>query len=185
MNLVDRIKNIMLTPKAEWQVIQGEKMGVQDIYVQYLVLLAALPAVGQLLSIERLGGFGFALRMAIISYLASLLSAYVSSFVVDNLATNFSSTRNMNSAFKLVAYAITPILIAGVLAFLPGIGALASLAGAIYAIYLFYLGLPVLMGTPQDKVVPYMIVSFLVVLVVYFILGSILALLLGVSFLRY
>lgn len=185
MNLVDRVKKIMLTPKAEWTVIHVEKMSVQEIYVQYLVLLAALPAAGQLLSVGRFGGFGYALRMAIITYLASLVGAYVSSFVVDNLATNFASTRSMNNAFKLVAYGMTPGLIAGVLAFLPGIGTLASLAGAVYGIYLFYLGLPVLMNTPQDKVVPYMIVSFLVLLVVYFILMWLLAMVLGVSFLRY
>lgn len=185
MNLVDRVKNIMLTPKTEWTAVHAEKMSVQEIYVQYLVLLAALPAAGQLLSLGRLGGFNIALRMAIISYIASLVGAYVTSLVVDNLANSFASTRNMNNAFKLVAYGMTPSLIAGLLVFLPSIGALAALAGAIYGIYLFYLGLPVLMNTPQDRVVPYMIVSFLALLVVYFILGWILAVFLGVSFLRY
>ncbi len=181
MNIVDRIKNIMLTPKPEWRVIHGEKTGVQEIYLQYLVLVAALPAGGQLLSMWRFD-FHVALRLAIASYIATLAGAYVSALVLEYLAENFSSTRSRLNAFKLVAYGATPSLLAGALVFLPNIGALASLAGVIYGIYLFYLGLPILMSTPEDKVLPYMIFSFIVVIVAYYLIGWILAFLLGVTF---
>ena len=183
MDIIQRVKKMMLTPKPEWQIIHGERSSIQEIYLQYLMLLAALPAVGQLLSIWRHGSFNNALRMAITSFLVSLIGAYVCALVVDYLAPNFSSTRSKNQAFKLVAYGATPSLMVGVLAFLPNIGALAALAGAVYTIYLFYLGLPVLMETPQENVVPYMLISFAVVLVAYYLLGWILAFLLGVSFL--
>jgi len=182
VNIVDRVRNLLLTPKPEWQAIHGEKMTIQEVYLQYLVLLAAFPAGGQLLSIWRFGGLNFALRMAIASYLATLIGAYVSSLVVDHLATNFSSTRNQHNAFKLVAYGAAPSLLAGALAFLPNIGALAALAGAIYTIYLFYLGLPVLMATPQEKVLPYMIFSFVAMIIVYYVIGWVLAFFFGVRF---
>ncbi len=42
---------------------------------------------------------------------------------------------------------------------------------ALYAIYLFYLGLPPVMGTPADKVIPYMAVSAVVVIIVSIVLG--------------
>jgi ABC-type multidrug transport system permease subunit len=183
VDIIQRVKNLMLTPKPEWQTIHGERLSIQEIYLQYLMLIAALPAVGQLLSIWRHGSFNNALRMAITSFVASLIGAYVCALVIDYLAPNFASTRNKNHAFKLVAYAATPSLIVSVLAFVPNIGALAALAGAVYTIYLFYLGLPILMETPQENIVPYMLIAFAVVLITYYLIGWILAFLLGVSFL--
>ena len=56
---------------------------------------------------------------------------------------------------------------------LPIIGFLVVLAGGIYSIYLFYLGLPVLMKTPPDKVVAYMIVAAVVIFVIYIVIGAI------------
>lgn len=182
MNVVDRVKNILLTPKSEWEAIKSEAAGIQQIYTTYLVIVAALPAVGQLLGMARLG-FGYSLRLAVTSYLVSLASVYVSALIVDNLANNFSSTKDMNQAFKLVAYALTPSYVAAVLAFLPGLGLLIGLAGAAYSVYLFYLGLPVLMRTPQDKVIPYMLAAFIVSIVVYFFLYAILGFIFGVSLL--
>jgi hypothetical protein len=182
MNVVDRAKNILLTPKSEWETIKGESAGIQQIYTQYLVIVAAFPAVGQLLGMARLG-FGNSLRLTVTSYLVSLASVYVSALIVDNLANSFSSTKDMKQAFKLVAYALTPSYVAAVLAFLPGLGWLVGLAGAAYSVYLFYLGLPVLMRTPQDKVIPYMLAAFIVSIVVYFFLFAILGFIFGVSLL--
>jgi hypothetical protein len=130
-------------------------------------------------------GFGYSLRLAVTGYLVALASVYVSALIVDNLATNFRSAKNMNNAFKLVAYAWTPSLVAGLLSFLPGLGWLIGLAGALYSIYLFYLGLPVLMQTPQDKVIPYMVATAVVSIVVYVILGAILGVVFGVGLMRW
>lgn len=43
---------------------------------------------------------------------------------------------------------------------------------ALYTIDRFYVGLPILMKTPADKVIGYMIVAALVVIVVMFIVGA-------------
>ena len=182
MNVVDRVKNILLNPKSEWETIKGESASIQQIYTRYLVIVAALPAVGQLLGMARFG-FGNSLRLAVTSYLVSLASVYVSALIVDNLANSFNSAKDMNQSFKLVAYALTPSYVAAVLAFLPGLGLLIGLAGAAYSVYIFYLGLPVLMRTPQDKVVPYMLAAFIVSIVVYFFLYAILGFIFGVSLL--
>jgi len=73
---------------------------------------------------------------------------------------------------KLVAYASTPIWVAGVLQLFPPLAPLGLVAG-LYAIYLFYLGVAPLMQTPPDKVIPYMAVSALVLLLIYVIVGAI------------
>ena len=69
---------------------------------------------------------------------------------------------------------MTPVWIAGVLNLVPLLAVLGIIA-ALYAVYLFYLGLPPVMATPAEKVIPYMVVSALVIIVVSFILASIAA----------
>ena len=45
MNLVERVKKILLTPRQEWAVINGETHTVAGLYTQYVMILAAIPAV--------------------------------------------------------------------------------------------------------------------------------------------
>ena len=43
--LIARVKNILLTPKTEWPVIAAEPDTVQGLYKNYIMILAAIPAV--------------------------------------------------------------------------------------------------------------------------------------------
>ena len=87
-------------------------------------------------------------------------------------------------ALKMVAFASTPSWIAGVLQLGPLLGALALLA-ALYGVYLFYLGLPYVMKTPPDKVIPYMVVSAIVIIVISVVTASISGVFVGGSRLMY
>ena len=181
MEIVNRIKGILLAPKAEFPKLKEEAVDIAGLYTQYLLIIAALPAVGTLLSGGEFISFGTRLKLAVVGYVITLVSFYVSAFVIDALAPSFNSTKNLTNALKLVGYASTPSMVGRLLAFLPGIGWLLGLAGAIYSIYLFYLGLPVFMETPQEKTIVYMIVAFLVSIVVYTILSFILLPFFGLS----
>ncbi len=55
--------------------------------------------------------------------------------------------------------------------FVPWIGALVALAGGIYSIYLFYLGLPTLMKCPQDQAIGYTVVCIIVAIVIGAVIG--------------
>ncbi|MEO7210063.1 MAG: YIP1 family protein, partial [Chitinophagaceae bacterium] len=79
---------------------------------------------------------------------------------------------------QLVVYASTPSLVAGLFAFLPLLSSIVVLAGVVYTIYLWYLGLGPIKNTPEDKKVVYLLVTYAVLLVVYLILSAILALIL-------
>jgi hypothetical protein len=65
-----------------------------------------------------------------------------------------------------------PVWVAGVLNIVPFLGILTIFVG-IYGLYLAYLGLPVIMKTPQDKVVVYLIVVIVIAIVVSVIMGVI------------
>jgi len=181
MNLQARVTNILTKPADEWPVIAGESATVQSLYTEYIVILSAIPAVCKMIGLTLIGtaffgrvGFATGLMSGCVTYVIGLISCYIGAFIIEKLAPSFGSSGDTAQALKLVAYAYTPVWIAGVLNLVPLLGILTIFAG-LYAIYLFYLGMTPVMKTPQDKVIPYMLVSALVIIVVNFVLGMIAA----------
>lgn len=181
--LIDRVKAILVNPKPTWEIIKSEPTSVKKLYMEYLVPLAAIPAVamfigGSLIGVQA-GIFGSyrvpiatGLTSAVLSYVLTLAGVFVAAKVIDLFAPTFGATRNDLNAFKVAAYAMTPALAAGVLNIIPVLGILVILA-ALYGIYLLYLGLQSLMNCPPEKAVGYTAVSILVLAGVYIVIGLI------------
>ena len=178
MNLVERAKNIIVTPKTEWDAVSAEEPNIQQILLGYVLPLALIPTIAVIIGWGVIGIFGFrsftyGIAMGLVQLINAFLSVLISGFVIDLLATSFGSQKNMGRAVQLVAYSMTPIWIAGILNILPSIGWLAGLIG-LYGLYLMYLGLSPLMKTPEDKKVGYLVVSIIILIVVYFVIAAIL-----------
>jgi hypothetical protein len=191
MNLQERVTRILKQPKQEWPVIEAEPTDIATLYKSYIIPLAAIPVVcnfiGRIvfgISLPFVGRYRFgvaeALRAAIFEYIGALVGAFVAAFIVSKLAPTFGSRDDQRQALKLVAYSSTPVWIAGVLNLIPLLSVLVIFA-ALYCIYIYYLGVPVMMKTPPEKVVPYMVVSVLVIIVVYFVLAMIMGMAGGVG----
>jgi hypothetical protein len=177
MNLIDRVKNILLTPKTEWTTIAGESATLSSLLTSYVLLLAAIPAVASVLSIMVIGmgaGINFIVTSALIAYAIHVISFVLTTYVTDLLATSFKSEKNLNKSAQLVAYSSTASWVASILSIIPVIGWLSSIAGAIYAIYLLYLGVGPMKKTPDDQRVIYVVVIIVVLMIVSIALGSIL-----------
>ncbi|GAB4538904.1 MAG: Yip1 family protein [Thermodesulfovibrionia bacterium] len=182
MNIIERAKGIILKPSETWQEIKREQISIGELYTSYAVILAAIPAIAQFIGMGLIGysfmgvhfriGIGNALGYAISSYVLSLVGIYVAGFVVDTLAPSFSSQRDMVNACKSVVYSMTPVWVAGVFYIIPPLSVLVILAG-IYGIYLFYLGLPLLMETPKEKALGYVIVVIIVTIIINFVFGMV------------
>jgi len=175
--LTTRVTNILKQPAQEWPVIAGEPADVASLMSGYAGPLAAIPAVCSWIGMSFIGfGFGYrrgivsGLVAAILSWVFALVGAYIGAFVIEKLAPTFKSSGSTVQALKLVVYASTPVWVAGVLNLIPVLSPLIIIA-ALYAIYLFYLGVPVLMKTPRDQVIPYMVVSAIVMFVISVCLG--------------
>lgn len=177
MNLIERVKNILITPKTEWDVINGETATPQSLLMGYVLPLSLVAAVGSLLKGFLFAGvlsLKFFIITAVIAFIASILAYYITVIIVDMLAPSFGSEKDMGKSAQLVAYSGTPSYIGGLLSFIPVIGWIVSLAAWVYGVYLMYLGIGPLKKTPEDKKVVYMIVAFLIMIVLYFILVAIL-----------
>jgi hypothetical protein len=185
MNLVSRITNITMRPKEEWPVIAEEQETVQSLFTNVILLLAAIGPVCSALNSMVFGhavwfgarirpAFGAILAGLIIGYALTLLGVFITSFIIHKLAPNFESEGDLPQAMKLVTYSYVPVWVAGVLNIIPFLGVLTIFVG-LYGLYLAYLGLPVIMKTPPDKVVVYLIVVIVIGIVISVIMGTITA----------
>jgi len=187
MALVDRVKQILLSPRTEWPVIDAEPATVASLYTGYIMPLAAIPvicnAIGMSLigvTIPLVGGhyktpFGTALISAAVTYCFTLIGVYLMALIVDALAPSFGGTKNQVQALKVVAYAYTASWVGGFLGLIPALSVIGILFG-LYSLYLLFLGLPVLMKAPEDKAVGYTVVviicSILVMVLIAFVVGT-------------
>ena len=190
MSLQTRVLAILVKPAEEWRTITAEPATVEVLMRGYAAPLSAIPAIAQFIGFSLIGisvpvfggpiGIVRSFANAVVAWVLALVGAWIAALVIEKLAPTFQSTGNTAQALKLVVYSMTPIWVAGVLYLVPALGVLVVIA-ALYAVYLFYLGLAPVMSTPSDKVVPYMLVSALVIIVVSFVLGAITTAIFGIS----
>jgi hypothetical protein len=183
--LVARVKAILMSPRTEWPLIAAEPTTVADLYKNYIAILAAIPVIAGFIkgSLIGYGAFGIHYRTpigagiasAIISYVLGLVLVYVVALIVEALAPTFGAQKDRLQALKTVAYAYTASWVAGIALIIPGIGWLVAIAGAIYGIYLLYLGLPFTMKAPQEKAGGYTAVTVIITIVLGWIVGLIVA----------
>ena len=185
MDIINRVKNMLVSPKTEWSVIDEENAPHMKVCTTYVVLLALIPAVAAFIGYGLFGrgafvGLGF--RYAVIQYITMVGGIYLAAFVINILAENFGSKKDFDKAFSLVAYAYTPTLVSGIFYIFLPLGFLTFLA-SIYSLYLLYIGLTPMMKTSDEKRTTYFIVSLLVMAGAFVLLSSILTAILVGSFL--
>ena len=102
MDVVERAKNIILTPKAEWPVIATEANSIEAIYRDYLVYIAAVPAIASFVGFALTGVTGFfsGLVWSVANYVLSLVVVYVVALIINKLAPSFDGIANFLNAFK-------------------------------------------------------------------------------------
>lgn len=179
MDLLGRVKGILLNPKDEWAVIAGEPGDAQFLFKNYVAILALIPAVCGFIATSivgiDLGPLG-TLRLsifqgllnAIATYLLTFVLVYVVALIADALAPSFGGQKNFGNALKLTAYSYTPFWLAGVFVIIPWLGWLAILG--LYGLYLLYVGVP-----PMMKVNEKSLLYTVVVVVCAIVIGALVA----------
>ncbi len=78
MNIVERVKGILLTPKTAWPVIESESTSTAALYTQYIMILAAIQAVAGFIGMSVFGAsaFGVSVRVPIMTGLIQMVLGY-------------------------------------------------------------------------------------------------------------
>jgi hypothetical protein len=173
MALVDRVKNIIVAPATEWPKIAEEPATTQSIFTGYVLILAAIGPIAMAIVSVASGGM-LGISGAIVRYIVSLVVVFVVTWIADALAPSFGGQKDFVASLKLVAYSHTAAWVAGVFYLIPYLGGIIGLIAAVYSLYTFYLGAPVLKKCTTDKAVGYTLVVIVCVVVLWVLLGIVL-----------
>lgn len=180
-DLIGRVQRLLMSPKTEWDAIDGESVDTQKLIAGYVAPLAAIPAVAGAIGMSVLGvsllGETYrtpvlsAVTMGIVQFALAIAMVFVIAFIIDALAPTFGAQKNHAQALKVAAYWPTAIWVVGVIALVPALGIL-SLLGLLYSLYLLFVGLPKLMKPPAEKATTYTIVTIVCAIVASIIIGA-------------
>ena len=183
MNLVERVKAIIMQPKSEWTVISGEPGDAGYLFTNYVCIVSAIPPICTFIGLTIIGygplhfGIGIGLGHAIITYVLGLIGVFVLGYVIDFLAGVFDGQKNLGNAMKVAAYAPTAAWLAGVFHLIPFLGFLSILG--LYSLYLLHTGIATLMRPPESKALVFTIAVVVCVIVVWFVFFGIVGALFG------
>lgn len=164
----------------------------RGIMVNYVAVLAAIPFIATLIGdlwyyglfipLRFAGSFvAYAFTSAVLTYILYLVGVYVISIVIGRLASMFNSSSDQIKSLKLAAFIFTPVFLIGILDIIPLLTIL-TILGVLYGLYILYLGLPIMLGTPKERVMTYLVAVVIATFVVYLIIGAILGVISGAAF---
>lgn len=188
MHLVERVRNILLTPRSEWRVIEQERGDATYLLLNYVAILAAIPAIAGFIGTSLIGvsvPTAGTVRVPIMAGMINAVLAYLFSFGVtygvalaaDALAPTFGGQRNFSNALKLIVYSFTPGWLAGIFIAIPAIGFLVVVG--LYTVVLLWFGVPPMMKVPVERASSYTALLVIVMIVIAFALAFIQAALIG------
>ena len=163
-SLLQRAKSILVHPRAEWQVIDGETATIASLYRGYVIPLSAIPPVATFIGMTVFGvrlpfagsfrvPLSSAMSTAVLSYVLGLVGVFVFALLINGLAPTFAGRKDQVQALKVAAYGATASWVAGIAGLIPNLSLLAILG--LYSLYLVFTGLSVLMKVPEDRALGY------------------------------
>ena len=156
----------------------GQDVPVNKTLMGYVVILAVIPfiatLIGDLWYYHVAGFYAYAVGIAILTYILDVAGVFIIGFIIWKLAPNFGTTTTQAKATLLAAFAYTPVFLLSIFDIIPFIG-LITILGLLYGLYILYIGLPIMLSTPSDRVLVYVVVIIVVTFVVYAVIGGIIA----------
>ncbi|HYM92596.1 MAG TPA: Yip1 family protein [Chitinophagaceae bacterium] len=176
INLVDRAKNILITPIPEWAVIDKDPANNATIFTTYILPLLLIGAFASFLGFGFIGihglkagaGGGAVRGLIFVAFTAVLVFAMAAA--IDVLAPSFGSEKNWSKSFKLAAYSLTAAYLGAIFWLFPALWILVLLC-SLYSLYALYTGIPVLKKTTADKQIAYFAVILLITVVLAILLN--------------
>lgn len=167
-----RVKGMLFAPVAEWRRVARESTTRRRLFFGYFLPLAALTA---LLAPTRFSTVAHAPLASIATMVAltlafEMLCIYVVALIINAVAVYFRGVPNPVQAFKVAAYAATPLWLSAITFPFPSVFVPVQFVSGLYHTYLMYMGVKELMKSPRDRALGYattVVLSSMILGIVY------------------
>lgn len=170
MNIIqtwNKAVSVMFFPKREWKVIEAS--GTTGSTLGYLVMFSILIGLTRFIHLFFWQGrlqAGF--EHGIQTIAAVLLGTLLVALLVYIYASNFESKKNFSKALQLIVFSLTPVFFGlAVLILFGGFYLYFTLVFAVFSLVLLFIGLPIMLETPDKQRWPFMgLITLTVVLLI-------------------
>jgi len=152
-------------PREEWASIRDADHSPAAIYGSHTFLFAAIPALAGFIGTTQIGwqiGAGDKVKLttdsayliAFAYYLAMLAGVYVVGYMIRWMSVTYCEAPvRMGRCIALSSYTATPLFLIGAMELFPilWLNMVLGLPALAYAVYLFYLGVPVMLETDRER----------------------------------
>ncbi len=162
--MVTNIVGLLFRPKTQWQIIASKGEFSLIKAVLYTAVMACLPAVAWFYGTTDIGwtvGDGDTIRltkdsamvMIVLFYFTMVISICAIGYMVHWMSHTYGTDSSTAKGIEVAGLSATPLFIAGAVGFMPvfWLALVIAVAAVCYAVYLLYLGIPIVMAIPEER----------------------------------
>jgi len=166
--LYKRLKLILVNPSMAWQKLKDDSIDTSKAFKNYILPLILLIIISNFLSAYLFDlSFIYAVISTIIFLIALFLSIRVSIILLTRMIKNLNITITQSEVSKIIFFSLTPFLLALIfVVFNPSLSFI--LIFGLYSIYIFYIGVPVIIDNSEDNRITFTIAATVIFIVVFF-----------------
>jgi len=163
--MIQHTLGLLVRPSAQWRTIAELPESSFRTLVLYPCIFAVLPAVAWYYGTSRVGWtvgdhgetikltVESARQISILFYLAMLGAIAVIGYFVHWMSDTYGADSSLTKGIVIAGLTSTPLFIAGLVGVYPllWIDLLIGVAAVSWSVYLLYLGIPIVMGIPEER----------------------------------
>jgi len=163
--MIQHTLGLLVRPSAQWRTIAELPESSFRTLVLYPCIFAVLPAVAWYYGTSRVGWtvgdhgetikltVESARQISILFYLAMLGAIAVIGYFVHWMSDTYGADSSLTKGIVIAGLTSTPLFIAGLVGVYPllWIDLLIGVAALSWSVYLLYLGIPIVMGIPEER----------------------------------
>jgi len=153
---------LLFSPKSSWNKLRDNVDGPSGLI--YTLALAVLPCIAWYYGTTQIGwsiGNGEMTRLTeasaqpiiILFYLAMVSTIGIIGFFTHWMSSEYGASSTLLKGIAVASYAATPMYLAGLVGFYPSlwVDRLGGCAAVGWALYLLYVGIPIVMQIPEER----------------------------------
>lgn len=163
--MIQHTFGLLVKPSTQWRSIADLPASSFKTLILYPCFLAILPAVAWYYGTSQIGWTigdkGDAIKLtaesarqiSVLFYLAMLGSIAVIGYFVHWMSDTYGAESTLTKGIVIAGLTCTPLFIAGLVGFYPllWIDLLIGVIAVSWSVYLLYLGIPIVMGIPEER----------------------------------
>lgn len=155
---------LMVKPSSQWRSVAGLSDSTIKTLLLYPCIMAILPAAAWYYGTTKIGwsvGDGDAIKLTadsalsivILFYLTMVATIAVIGYFIHWMSETYGANSSLARGIAIASLTATPLFLAGAVGFYPvlWLDMLIGVAAVCWAVYLLYLGIPIVMDIPEER----------------------------------